>query len=52
MSGKKKRDTEAEDKARLEARAAAALAEKEDRGKANEESQDLFGDRENEDVIF
>ncbi|KAF2744214.1 hypothetical protein M011DRAFT_507629 [Sporormia fimetaria CBS 119925] len=55
VSGKKKRDVEAEEKEIMEARAKAAAAEAEGKGnKAEEpeETQDLFGDKENEDVIF
>ena len=50
MSGKKHRDAAEEDKARN--KAAAASHERENRAVEESEPQDLFGDKENEDVIF
>jgi V-type H+-transporting ATPase subunit D len=50
VSGKKKRDVEAEDKAREEKKAAAD--DKENRAAEDAETQDLLGDKDNEDVIF
>lgn len=50
VSGKKQRDAAAEEKLRLAARAAAAAEGKDDR--AGDDTKDLLGDDENEDVIF
>ena len=52
VSGKKQRDAAEEDKARNKAKAAAASHERENRAVEESESHDLFGDKENEDVIF
>jgi V-type H+-transporting ATPase subunit D len=53
VSGKKQRDAAAEDKARDKTLAKEAAEEgKENQTEQDSESQDLFGDKEEEDVIF
>lgn len=56
VSGKKQRDTAAEEAERQAKKQAAAEAEKEnavkDAAKDAAEEKDLFGDKDNEDVIF
>jgi V-type H+-transporting ATPase subunit D len=53
VSGKKQRDSAAEDKARDKTLAKEAAEDgKENQTEQDSESQDLFGDKEEEDVIF
>lgn len=53
VSGKKQRDAAAEEKLREDAKAAkSAAADKENAKEEAAETQDLLGDKDNEDVIF
>ena len=52
VSGKKQRDTAAEELEREKRQAAAAEKDQVNTTADNDESQDLLGDKDNEDVIF
>jgi V-type H+-transporting ATPase subunit D len=52
VSGKKQRDAAVEEKERQEKKSKAAAEEKENRVQEVADTQDLFGDKDNEDVIF
>jgi V-type H+-transporting ATPase subunit D len=52
VSGKKQRDAAAGEQERVQAQAQASAEDKENRAEEAGETQDLLGDKENEDVIF